>query len=62
MSLAQRMHFLLDVFQITVIELVSVINHYHINELNLFSYIQDFWCTISLKRVLIDGQMPETKV
>ena len=31
MSLAQRMHFLQDVFQMTAIALVSVINHYHIN-------------------------------
>ena len=31
MSLAQRMSFLEEVFQITAIVLVSVINHYHIN-------------------------------
>ena len=36
MSLAQRMHFLQDVFQITVIALVSVINHYHFNGMCLF--------------------------
>ena len=36
MSLAQRMHFLLDVFEMTAIELFSVINHYHINGLHLF--------------------------
>ena len=36
MSLAQRMHFLLGVFQMTAIALVSVINHYHINGLHLF--------------------------
>ena len=30
------MHFLQDVFQMTAIALVSVINHDHINELNLF--------------------------
>ena len=30
------MHFLLDVFQMTAIALVSVINHYHINGLHLF--------------------------
>ena len=36
MSLAQRMHFLLDVFQMTTIALVSVINHYPINGLHLF--------------------------
>ena len=35
-SLAQRMHFLQNVFQMTAIALVSVINHYHINELHLF--------------------------
>ena len=34
MSLTQRMHFLLDVFQMTAIALVSVIN-YHINGLHL---------------------------
>ena len=28
MSLAQRMHFLVDVFQMTAIALVSVINHH----------------------------------
>ena len=31
MSLAQRMHFLQDVFQMIAIVLVTVINHYHIN-------------------------------
>ena len=36
MSQAQRMHLLLDVFQMTAIVLISVINHYYINELNLF--------------------------
>ena len=36
MSLAQRMHFLLDGFQMTAITLVSVINPYHINGLHLF--------------------------
>ena len=36
MSLAQRMHFLQDVFQMTAIVLVSVIKHYYINGLNLF--------------------------
>ena len=35
MSLAQRVHFLQDVFQMTAIVLVSVINH-HINGLYLF--------------------------
>ena len=30
----QRMYFLLDVFQMTAIALVSVINYYHINELH----------------------------
>ena len=34
--LPQKMHFLQDVFQITTIVLVSVINHYHINGLHLF--------------------------
>ena len=36
MSLAQRMHFLQDVFQITAIAFVSEINYYHINGINLF--------------------------
>ena len=36
MSLAQRMHFLLDVFQMTGIALASLINHYHIIGLYLF--------------------------
>ena len=30
------MHFLQDVFQMTAITLVPVINHYHINGLHLF--------------------------
>ena len=30
------MHFLQDVFQMTTIALISVINHYHINGLHLF--------------------------
>ena len=33
MSLAQRIYFLQDLFQMTAIALVSVINHYHINGL-----------------------------
>ena len=33
-SLAQSMHFLQDVFEMTAIALVSIINHYQINELN----------------------------
>ena len=36
MSLAERIHFLQDVFQMTAIALVSVINHYHMNGLPLF--------------------------
>ena len=32
MCLAQRMHILQDMFQMTAIVLVSVINHYHIDE------------------------------
>ena len=35
MSLAQRIHFLFDMFQMSVIALVPVINHYHINGLHL---------------------------
>ena len=44
MSLAQRMHFLQDVFQMTIIALVSVINHNHINGLYLF------WYTLYIER------------
>ena len=36
MFLAQKMHFLQDMFQIIAITLFSVINHYHINGLYLF--------------------------
>ena len=36
MSLAQRMHFLQDVDQMTATALISVINHHHINRLHLF--------------------------
>ena len=36
MSLAQRMYFLQDVFQMTAVVLVSVINHYHFKGLHLF--------------------------
>ena len=47
MSLAQRMHFLLDVFEMTAITLVSVINHYHINGLHLFwdNLYKIVWCS-----------------
>ena len=34
--LAQKMHFSLNVFRMTVIALVSVMNHYHTNGLHLF--------------------------
>ena len=36
MSLAQRMDFLQDMFQMITISLISVINHYYINGLHLF--------------------------
>ena len=36
MSLAQRMHFLQDMFLMTTIALVPVIDHYYINGLHLF--------------------------
>ena len=36
MSLSQRIKFLQDLFQMTGIVLLSVINHYHINGLHLF--------------------------
>ena len=42
-SLAQMMYFLQDVFQMSAIALVSVINHYHINGLHLFWDIQYNW-------------------
>ena len=35
-SLAQGMHFLQDIFQMTTFAFVSVINPYHINGLRLF--------------------------
>ena len=38
MSIAQRIYFLQDVFQMTTIVYVSVINHYHINRLYLFYF------------------------
>ena len=44
MFLAQRMHFLQDVFEITAVALVSLINNYYINELNLF------WDTLNNKK------------
>ena len=37
------MHFLLDMFQMTTIAFVSIINHYHINGLHLF------WDTLYIK-------------
>ena len=42
LSQDQRMHFLQTLFQMTVIVLVSVIKHYHINRLHLF------WDSLSL--------------
>ena len=36
MSLAQRVHFLQNMFQMTALTFVSVINKYHINGLHLF--------------------------
>ena len=36
MSLAQRMHFLQEVFQMTAIALISMINHYHTDGFYLF--------------------------
>ena len=36
MNQVQTKHFLQDIFQMTAIALVSVINHYHINTLHLF--------------------------
>ena len=36
MSLVERMYFLQEVFQMTTIALLSVINRYHINGLHLF--------------------------
>ena len=40
MSLAQRMHFLLDMFQMTTLVLVTVINHY---------ILHLFWDTLYMK-------------
>ena len=56
MSLAQRMHFLQDMFQITAIALISLINHYHINGLHLFwdtLYLTHRW---TLTSTTIPGQ------
>ena len=39
MSLAQRMHFLQDVFEMTTIALVSGINHNYINGLHLYMHV-----------------------
>ena len=36
MSLAQKLHFLQDMFQMTTIVPVLVINHYHYNGSHLF--------------------------
>ena len=36
MSRARKMHFLQDVFQMTALAIVSVINHYHRNGLHPF--------------------------
>ena len=48
MSLAQRMHFFLqDMFWMTAIAPVSVIKHYHINELRLL------WDTLSFNKISI---------
>ena len=46
MFLAEMMHFLQDMFQITTIAPISVIYHYHINGLHLFwntLYIYAYW-------------------
>ena len=42
MSLAQMMHFLQDVFHMNDIELVSVINNYHNNELHLYCDTENY--------------------
>ena len=49
MSLAQKMHFLQHVFQMTANALVSVINHYHVNGLHLF------WNTLYFDFFLADN-------
>ena len=36
MSLAQRMHFVLDMFQMIAIALFSIMNHFHVDWLHLF--------------------------
>ena len=48
MSLAQRIHFLHYMFQMTAIALVSVINHYHINGLH------PFWNTVYIYKYIFD--------
>ena len=50
MSPAQRMHFLQDMFQMTAIVPVTVINHYHINGLHLF------WDTLYYVHILFHEQ------
>ena len=47
-SLAQIMDILQDLFQMTAIALVSVINHYHINGLHLFWDTQYIYIAVSL--------------
>ena len=49
MSLTQRIHFLLDIFQMSTIVFVSVINHYYINGLHLL------WDTYIIPRINLFG-------
>ena len=53
MCLAQRMHFLYDMLQMTLIVFVSVINYYHINGLHLF---WDSWRSASKSPLDTIGQ------
>ena len=67
MSLAQRMHFLKNLFQMITIVLISVINHYHINGLHLFwdtLYNGMAWCHIKreVSGALTNGKLTGTIV
>ena len=58
MFLAQKMHFLQNVFQMNTIALVSVINPYHINGLHLYLslyiYIYIYVCVCVCACVLVE--------
>ena len=51
MSQAQNIHLLQDMFQLSVIALVSVLNHYHINGLHLFWDALYFAYNLGMKKM-----------